>query len=109
MRDARDFLADPDRIVVFDGAMGTMLYQRGVYINQCYDEVVLKSPELVTDIHRAYLKAGAEILETNTFGATRYKLAHYGLETHVASINERAARLAGQAARARVAAAPALL
>ena len=53
MRDARDFLADPGRIVVFDGAMGTMLYQHGVYINQCYDEVVLKQADLVADIHRA--------------------------------------------------------
>jgi homocysteine S-methyltransferase len=94
MRDARDFLADPGRIVVFDGAMGTMLYQHGVYINQCYDEVVLKQADLVADIHRAYMKAGAEILETNTFGATRFKLANYGLEGQVGAINERAAKIA---------------
>jgi homocysteine S-methyltransferase len=98
IKDTRDFLSSPDRIVIFDGAMGTMLYQRGIYINQCYDEVVLKSPELITDIHKAYLKAGADVLETNTFGATRFKLAHYGLEAKVAEINERAARVAVAAA-----------
>ncbi|MFP5501839.1 MAG: bifunctional homocysteine S-methyltransferase/methylenetetrahydrofolate reductase [Candidatus Sericytochromatia bacterium] len=98
MRDARDFLLAPDRLIMFDGAMGTMLYQKGIYINQCYDEVSLKAPELVREVHSAYLKAGAEIIETNTFGATRFKLAHYGLEAHVGAINERAAQIAREAA-----------
>ncbi len=98
LRDARDFLLDPDRVRVFDGAMGTMLYARGIYINQCFDEMVLKSPELVRDVHTAYIKAGAEIIETNTFGATRFKLANYGFEGQVAAINEKAARIAREAA-----------
>jgi homocysteine S-methyltransferase len=98
VRDARDFLLDPDRVVLFDGAMGTMLYQQGVYINQCFDELVLKSPQLVREVHQAYLAAGADVVETNTFGATRFKLGNYGLAHHVAAINETAARLAREAA-----------
>ena len=62
------------RSIVFDGAMGTMLYNKGVFINQCYDELNLRAPDLVRDVHRAYVKAGAEVLETNTFGANRLKL-----------------------------------
>src|ERR671927_429622 len=91
---AIDRLLDPTRIVVFDGAMGTMLYSKGVFINQCYDELNLRSPDLVRDIHRAYVKAGAEIIETNSFGANRLKLAQYGLETQVREINQVAARIA---------------
>ena len=72
---ALERLLDPARIVVFDGAMGTMLYSRGVFINQCYDELNLRAPDLVKEIHRAYTKAGAEIIETNSFGANRAKLA----------------------------------
>jgi len=91
-------LLDPEQVVVFDGAMGTMLYARGVFINQCYDELVLRSPDLVREIHAAYVKAGAEVLETNTFGANRLKLTQYGLEGQVATINCRAAQLAREAA-----------
>ncbi|MEQ1692899.1 MAG: bifunctional homocysteine S-methyltransferase/methylenetetrahydrofolate reductase [Gemmatimonas sp.] len=91
-------LLDPEQVVVFDGAMGTMLYSRGVFINQCYDELVLRAPDLVRDIHAAYVKAGAEVLETNTFGANRIKLTQYGLEGQVAAINRRAAELARDAA-----------
>jgi methionine synthase / methylenetetrahydrofolate reductase(NADPH) len=87
-------LLDPERVVVFDGAMGTMLYAKGVFINQCYDELNLKAPELVRDVHAAYARAGAEVLETNTFGANRVKLAQYGLESQVRDINHAAARLA---------------
>ena len=83
---------------MFDGAMGTMLYARGVFINQCYDELVLRSPDLVREIHAAYVKAGAEVVETNTFGANRIKLTQYGLETQVGAINKRAAELAREAA-----------
>jgi methionine synthase / methylenetetrahydrofolate reductase (NADH) len=64
---------------VFDGAMGTMLYAKGVFINVCYDELNLRAPDLVRDVHLAYVRSGAEILETNTFGANPLKLAHYGL------------------------------
>jgi methionine synthase / methylenetetrahydrofolate reductase(NADPH) len=91
-------LLDPEQVVMFDGAMGTMLYARGVFINQCYDELVLRAPDLVREIHAAYVKAGAEVVETNTFGANRAKLAQYGLEGQVASINQRAAELARDAA-----------
>ena len=91
-------LLDPQQVVVFDGAMGTMLYARGVFINQCYDELVLRSPELVHEIHAAYVKVGAEVLETNTFGANRLKLTQYGLEGQVSAINTRAAELAREAA-----------
>ena len=91
-------LLDPEQVVLFDGAMGTMLYTRGVFINQCYDELVLRSPDLVREIHAAYVKAGAEVLETNTFGANRLKLTQYGLEGQVVAINTRAAELAREAA-----------
>jgi homocysteine S-methyltransferase len=89
---------DPAEVVLFDGAMGTMLYAKGVFINQCYDELALRAPELVRDVHRAYVAAGAEVLETNTFGANRAKLATYGLEAQVGPINRRAAELAREAA-----------
>jgi methionine synthase I (cobalamin-dependent)/5,10-methylenetetrahydrofolate reductase len=95
---AMERLLDPSRITVFDGAMGTMLYAEGVFINQCYDELNLRAPDLVRKIHRAYTKAGAEIIETNTFGANRLKLAPYGLETQVREINRAGAALAREAA-----------
>src|SRR5881227_2107250 len=91
-------LLDPQQVVVFDGAMGTMLYNKGVFINQCYDELNLRAPELVRDIHRQYVKAGAEVLETNSFGANRLKLQQYGLESQVVEINSAAASLARDAA-----------
>jgi homocysteine S-methyltransferase len=91
-------LLDPSRIVLFDGAMGTMLYGKGVFINQCYDELNLRAPELVSDVHNAYVKAGAQVLETNTFGANRIKLTHYGLELQVRELNVSAAKLARTAA-----------
>ena len=70
----RELIAD-GRVHVFDGAMGTMLYGRGVFLNVCYDELNLRQPDLVRDIHREYVRAGAELLETNTFGANPVKLA----------------------------------
>ena len=91
-------LLDPERVVVFDGAMGTMLYARGVFINQCYDELNLKAPDLVRGVHAAYAKAGAEVLETNTFGANRLKLSQYGLESQVREINRAAAQIAREVA-----------
>ncbi|CAN5856948.1 bifunctional homocysteine S-methyltransferase/methylenetetrahydrofolate reductase [soil metagenome] len=95
-----DFLTD-SRPHLFDGAMGTMLYSKGVFINRCYDELNLKEPDLIRDVHRAYVKAGAELLETNSFGANRVKLAEHGLEAHVHEINVRAASLAKEVARGR--------
>ena len=91
-------LVDPAQVVLADGAMGTMLYARGVFINQCYDELVLRAPDLVREIHAEYVRAGAELLETNTFGANRVKLAPYGLDPQVVAINRRAAELAREAA-----------
>jgi methionine synthase / methylenetetrahydrofolate reductase(NADPH) len=93
-----DRLLDPARIMVFDGAMGTMLYNEGVFINQCYDELNVRAPDLIRKIHRAYVKAGAEIIETNSFGANRLKLSQHGLETQVREINRAAAKLAREAA-----------
>jgi methionine synthase I (cobalamin-dependent) len=91
-------LLDPERVVLFDGAMGTMLYSKGVFINQCYDELNARSPDLVRAVHQAYIKAGAEAIETNSFGANRVKLAQYGLEAQVHDLNKRAAELAREAA-----------
>jgi len=84
--------------LVCDGAMGTLLYAKGVYLNRCYDEVTLTQPELVTEIHRQYVQAGAEVLETNTFGANPVKLAKHGLEGQTEELNIRAARLAREVA-----------
>jgi len=96
-------LIEDGRAHVFDGAMGTELYGRGVFVNVCYDQVNLDQPELVQRIHREYVDAGAEILETNTFGANPVKLSSYGLEGRTEEINAVAARLARDAARGRAA------
>lgn len=85
-------------VVLFDGAMGTMLYSRGVFINQCFDEVNLKNPELVLRIHKEYIEAGAMAIETNTFGANKYKLRRFGLEDKVYELNKRGAEIAREAA-----------
>jgi homocysteine S-methyltransferase len=74
--------------------MGTMLYSMGVPANSCFDESNLTQPDLVRKVHEAYIKAGAEIIETNTYGANRHKLAGYDLADKVAQINKRGARLA---------------
>lgn len=97
MKDFRNAVTD-DRVYVFDGAMGTVLYQRGVYINRCYDELNLTSRDLVLGIQRDYVKAGADIIETNTYGANRVKLAGYGLEDKAYEINHSGARVAREAA-----------
>lgn len=86
------------RVLVADGAMGTMLYARGVFINRCYDELNLSSPLLVREIHQEYVKAGAEVIETNTFGANRMRLAAHGLLERLAEINRAGVRLAREAA-----------
>jgi homocysteine S-methyltransferase len=87
------------RVLVCDGAMGTMLYSRGVFLNRCFDELNLTQPDLVADVHKAYVRAGADVIETNTFGANRFKLANFGLVEQVHAINLEGARLAGHAAR----------
>jgi len=90
-------LLDPTSIIVFDGAMGTMLYNKGVFINQCYDELSLRAPDMVTDIHKQYVKAGADVIETNSFGANRLKLTQYGLQDQVRELNRAAAKVARDA------------
>ena len=85
------------RPVLADGAMGTVLYARGVFINRCYDELNLSDPGLILSIHEEYLQAGAEILETNTFGANRFRLARHGLAGKVAEINAAGVRQARMA------------
>lgn len=91
-------LVDPGAVIVFDGAMGTMLYARGIFINQCFDELSLRAPDVVRAVHAEYVRAGAEVLETNSFGANRFKLAQFGLERDAAAINAAAARVAREAA-----------
>src|SRR3954471_8289983 len=90
-----------DGVVVCDGAMGTMLYSRGVFVNRCFDELNLSSPAMVRTVHEEYLDAGADVVETNTFGAHRLKLAPHGYEAQVTKINREGARIAREAAQGR--------
>src|SRR5580692_10010616 len=85
------------RPLLADGAMGTVLYARGIFINRCYDDLNLSDPGLILSIHEEYLQSGADILETNTFGANRFRLARHGLTEKVAEINAAGVRLARQA------------
>src|SRR4051812_21222730 len=94
-------LLKSDHVTVFDGAVGTMLYAKGVYINRSYDELNLTSPDLVREVHEEYIRAGAEVIETNTFGATAHKLQQYGLEGSLSEINVNAARIARAASDGR--------
>ena len=87
------------RVLVCDGAMGTMLYAKGVFLNRSFDELNLTQPELVAEIHREYLRAGADVLETNTFGANRFKLAQFGAGDQVHAINREGARIAKRVAQ----------
>jgi methionine synthase / methylenetetrahydrofolate reductase(NADPH) len=82
-----------------DGAMGTLLYAKGVFINRCYDELNLSQPELIRSTHHEYLQAGAEIIETNTFGGNQFRLARHGLANQVREINVAGAKLAREAAK----------
>ncbi len=100
-RSLKDLIAD-GRAHVFDGAMGTMLYAKGVFINVCYDELNLRQPDLVRDVHLAYIKAGAELIETNTFGANPVKLANHQLAEQTREINRKAAQIAKDASDGRV-------
>jgi methionine synthase I (cobalamin-dependent)/5,10-methylenetetrahydrofolate reductase len=87
-----------DRTILCDGAMGTTLYARGVFINRCYDELNLSQPDLVRSVHDEYIQSGAELIETNTFGANSFRLLRYGLQDQVYAINKAGAEIARQAA-----------
>jgi homocysteine S-methyltransferase len=87
------------RVLVCDGAMGTMLYARGIFLNRSFDELNLTQPDLVAEVHQQYVRAGADVLETNTFGANRIKLAAFGLAERVHAVNVQGARIARHAAR----------
>ncbi|MCC7009174.1 MAG: bifunctional homocysteine S-methyltransferase/methylenetetrahydrofolate reductase [Acidobacteria bacterium] len=89
------------RVLVCDGAMGTVLYAKGIFLNRCFDELNLTRPDLVAEIHRDYAAAGADVLETNTFGANRFKLEQFGLVDALTRINAEGARLARRAADGR--------
>src|SRR5256714_5225761 len=96
----RDLLND-GKVHVLDGAMGTMLYSKGFLLNVCYDELNLKQPKLVQEVHEAYVRRGAEVLETNTFGAHPLKLKGFGRADETEQINQAAVRLARAAAAGR--------
>src|ERR1035437_11061387 len=85
------------RPLLFDGAMGTLLYSHGIPQRACLDELVLTRADLITTIHREYLEAGADAIETDTLGANRFRLAEYGLEKMAGQINRRGAQLAREA------------
>ena len=87
-----------ERVLVCDGAMGTLLYAKGVFLNRCFDELNLTQPGLVSQVHEAYVQAGADVLETNTFGANRIKLATFGLADETHAINVAGATLARRVA-----------
>src|SRR5687768_5134525 len=89
------------RILVCDGAMGTMLYAKGIFLNRSFDELNLTQPDLVAEVHQEYARAGADVLETNTFGANRVKLQAFGLADRVHAINVQGARIARHGARER--------
>ncbi|HME99369.1 MAG TPA: homocysteine S-methyltransferase family protein, partial [Terriglobia bacterium] len=86
------------RVLVCDGAMGTMLYSKGVFISRCFDELNLSNPQLVREVHIDYVKTGVDIIETNTFGANRTKLMSHGLVEQTREINIQGARIAREAA-----------
>jgi homocysteine S-methyltransferase len=98
----RELLSD-GKAHVFDGAMGTLLHHQGAPPNACFDELALRRPELVASAHAAYVAAGAELIETNSFGANPIKLAGYGLAEDTEALNEAAARVAREAAGDRIA------
>jgi methionine synthase I (cobalamin-dependent)/5,10-methylenetetrahydrofolate reductase len=99
-RMAADFLARLKKSpVLCDGAMGTLLYSKGIFINRCYDELNVSQPDLIRGIHHEYLQAGAEIIETNTFGGNSFRLGRHGLADKVHEINFAGARLAREAAK----------
>src|SRR5204863_10140843 len=92
MQDFIQAIAD-EHVYLFDGAMGTMLYSKGVFVNKCYDELNLRNPEIVLEVHKQYVRCGAEILETNTYGANRVKLRTFGIEDDLREINLKAVEI----------------
>lgn len=88
-----------DRVLVCDGAMGTMLYSKGVFVNRCFESLNLSEPDLVAEVHLTYVRCGADVVEANTFGANRVKLASFGLADKVREVNLAGARIARHAAR----------
>lgn len=99
MTDFRSRLGN--EIIVFDGGVGTYLYEKGVFINTCFDELNLINPDIVAEVHRDYVSAGADVIETNTYGANQFKLAPHGLEKKVYEINRRGAEIAKAAVKDR--------
>ena len=96
----RDFLARlKESAVLCDGAMGTLLYAKGIFINRCYDELNVSQPDLIRGIHHEYLQAGAEVIETNTFGGNSVRLERHGLTDKLREINFAGAKLAKEAAK----------
>lgn len=85
-------------ILIGDGAMGTMLYQKGAFINTCFEEINLSRPEWIREIHKAYIEAGCDFIETNTYGANAIKLSRFGLADRMAQINAAAVEIASEAA-----------
>jgi homocysteine S-methyltransferase len=94
--DLMDYLRE--NVVVFDGAMGTQLYSKGVYINRCFDELNISNPEMVREVHQDYIRVGVDAIETNTFGANRIKLGRSGFGNLVRDINYQGARIAKEEA-----------
>src|SRR5579863_3716322 len=88
-----------NRILVADGAMGTALYSKGIFLNRCYDELNLSLPALIRDVHQDYMRAGAQILETNTYGANRKRLAGFGFADKLRQINQAGVRIAKEVAQ----------
>lgn len=89
-------------VILVDGAIGTMLYNKGIFINQSFEAVNLSAPHMVKEIHQEYIAAGCQVIETNTFGANYFKLKHYGMENQLLEINKRGAEIAREVAADRI-------
>ena len=87
-----------DHLVLLDGAMGSLIYEKGVFIDKCYDELNLSRPDLIRSIHEDYIRAGARVIETNTYGANRFKLKSHNLADQIEAINSRGVELAREVA-----------
>jgi methionine synthase I (cobalamin-dependent)/5,10-methylenetetrahydrofolate reductase len=87
-----------ENLVLLDGAMGSLIYEKGVFIDKCYDELNLSRPELITSIHEEYVRAGSRVIETNTYGANRFKLKSHNLQDSLEEINTKGVELARSAA-----------